>query len=63
MTFSSPVAFESVSVNPATSVWAVVAARSRFTPPLPRLVKSSESVSASAASMIVTLADSLPLKT
>ena len=63
MTFSSPVALETVSVNPATSVWGVVAARSRFTPPLARLLKSSESVSASAASMIVTLADSVPVKT
>ena len=63
MTFSSPVALESVSVNPATSVCAVVTARSRFTPPLESPEKSSVSASASATSTIVTLADSVPVKT
>ena len=63
VTFSSPVALESVSVNPATSVCAVVTARSRVTPPFKSAVKSSVSVSASATSTIVTLADSVPVKT
>ena len=63
MTFSIPVALESVSVKPATSVWAVVTARSIETPPLERSEKSSESVSAFADSTIVTLADSVPVKT
>ena len=62
MTFSIPVALESVTVNPATSVWAVVTARSRFTPPLRRPETSSVSISASVISTIVTLADSVPEK-
>ena len=63
ITFSIPVAEESVSDKPGTSVWAAVAARSRLTPPLRSPVKSSVSVSASAPSTIVTLADSVPTKT
>ena len=63
VTFSRPVSVESVSVSPDTSVCAVVTARSRLTPPLRSPVKSSVSLSASASSMIVTLADSVPLKT
>ena len=63
ITFSIPVAEESVSVKPEASVWAAVAARSRLTPPLRSPVKSSVSVSASAPSTIVTLADSVPTKT
>ena len=62
-TFSIPVALESVAVNPATSAWAEVAARSRFTPPLESPEKSSVSTSAFPASTMVTMADSLPLKT
>ena len=63
VTFSMPVSVESVSVRPATAVCAVSTARSRLTPPLRSPVKSSVSLSASAASTIVTLADSFPLKT
>ena len=63
MTFSIPVALVSVAVNPVTSVCAVVAARSRFTPPCKSPEKSSVSTSAFPASTMVTMADSLPLKT
>ena len=63
VTFSIPVSVESVSVSPDTSVCAVVRARSTLMPPLARFVKSSVSLSASASSMIVTLADSVPVKT
>ena len=63
ITFSSPVAVESVSVKPAETVWAVVTARSRLTPPFASVVKSSKSVSASADSTIVTFADAVPVKT
>ena len=63
VTFSSPVALESVRVSPDTTDCAVVAARSRLTAPLARPVKSSESLSASAASTIVTLADTVPVNT
>ena len=61
-TFSIPVALDSVSVNPATSVWGVVTARSSVTPPLRRPETSSVSASPSAASTIVTLADRVPEK-
>ena len=61
--FSIPVALESVSVKPATTVCAVVTARSIVTPPFRRPEKSSVSASLSATSTIVTLADSIPLKT
>ena len=63
LTFSIPVSLESVTVNPATSVWAVVTARSRFTPPLRRPATSSVSASTFPASTMVTIADSLPVKT
>ena len=63
VTFSSPVAVESVSVNPAETACAVVTARSRLTPPFASVVKSSKSVSASADSTIVTFADTVPVKT
>ena len=63
MTFSIPVSLESVSVKPATSVCAVVDARSTLTPPLARAVKSSVSVSALAPSTIVTFAAAAPAKT
>jgi len=63
MTFSIPVALESVTVNPATSVWAVVTNRSRFTPPFRSPEKSSVSASTFPASTIVTLDDSMPEKT
>ena len=63
MTFSIPVAVESVSAKPAESVWAVVTARSRLTPPFASVVKSSVSVSASADSTIVTFAAAVPVKT
>ena len=63
MTSSIPVAEESVSVEPVTSVCAVVDAKSIVTPPLARFVKSSVSVSASAPSVIVTLAAAVPVKT
>ena len=63
MTFSIPVALDSVTVNPDSSVWAVVTARSSVTPPLRRPEASSVSVSPSAISTIVTLADSVPVKT
>ena len=61
-TFSIPVSLDSATVNPATSVWAVVTARSRLTPPLRRPEKSSVSESASSASTMVTLADAVPEK-
>ena len=63
MTFSIPLSLDSVSANPDTTVWAVVTARSRLTALPASAVKSSVSVSASAASTIVTLPDSLPVKT
>ena len=63
MTFSIPVALDSVTVNPDASVWAVVTARSSVTPPLRRLEKSSVSESASSDSTTVTLADRVPEKT
>ena len=62
MTFSIPLSLDSASVNPDTTVWADVTARSRLTAPLASAVKSSVSVSASAASTIVTLADAVPEK-
>ena len=63
MTSSIPVPLDSVSVSPATSDCAIVAARSSETPPLERPEKSSESASASAPSTIVTVASSVPVKT
>ena len=63
VTFSIPLALESVSAKPATSVCAVVTARSIVTPPFNSPVKSSVSASVSAPSTIVTLADSVPVKT
>ena len=63
VTLSMPVELESVRVSPDTSVCAVVAARSTLMPPLARFEKSSVSVSTSAPSTTVTLADSVPVKT
>ena len=63
MTFSIPVPLDSVTVNPATSVWAVVTARSSVTPPFRRPETSSVSASTFPASTIVTLDDSMPEKT
>ena len=63
VTFSIPLALESDSDKPATSVCAVVTARSIVTPPFNSPVKSSVSASVSAPSTIVTLAASVPVKT
>ena len=62
VTFSILVSLDSVTVNAVTTVCVVVTARSTVTPPLARLVKSSVSVSASAVSTIVTLAERVPAK-
>ena len=60
-TFSIPIALERVSVKPDTTACAFVTARKTFTPPLASAEKSSVSLSASAASTIVTPPDGLPL--
>ena len=62
-TFSIPVDEESVSVKPAATVWAAVDARSRFTAPVARSLKSRVSESASAASTSVTFAAVVPRNT
>ena len=62
MTFSIPVPLDSVTVNPATSAWGDVTARSSVTPPFRSPETSSVSVSVSATSTIVTLADRVPEK-
>ena len=63
VTFSIPVVLESVRVNPDTTVWAAVTAKSMLTPPVNRFAKSSVSLSELATSTTVTLADSVALKT
>ena len=63
MTFSIPVTEESVSVNPTATAWAAVDDRSKVTAPLARSLKSSVSVSASAASTSVTFAAAVPRNT
>ena len=63
MTFSSPVAVESVSVKPDAIDCGVVDPRSSARPPVERPEKSSVSASASADSTTVTLASSVPAKT
>ena len=62
VTSSIPVTEESLSVKPGTTVCEPVTARSRLTAPLARFVKSSVSVSLFAASLIVTVAASVPRK-
>ena len=62
MTFSTPVSFDSVTVNPVTTVCVEFTERSTFTPPLARLVKSSVSASPFPASTIVTRAERVPAK-